>query len=204
MLALAVLLGAAAAAEAVPGVARPPIVGVSHIAFRVSDLARARAFYSGLLGYEETDRGREAGRPSGLRLGINRRQFVEIRPGLAAGTDDRLDHVAFETTDVAALRAYLEGRGLKAGEPVDDGGDRVLRLADPDGHAVEFVQYRPSSTPDRTRATAPGARPLSSRICTSGSRWPTSPPRTASTRTRWASPRSGAAAARTRPPTGST
>ena len=36
---------------------RPPIVGVSHIAFQVSDVARARAFYGGLLGYDERARG---------------------------------------------------------------------------------------------------------------------------------------------------
>ena len=32
---------------------RPPIVGIAHIAFEVSDLAKARTFYGKLLGYEE-------------------------------------------------------------------------------------------------------------------------------------------------------
>jgi lactoylglutathione lyase len=88
---------------------RPPLVGVSHIAFHVSDVPKARAFYGGLLGYEEV-----AGKasPDGrVRFRINGRQYVEIVPGLVAGSDDRLDHVAFETTDLDALRAYLDEKG---------------------------------------------------------------------------------------------
>ena len=49
------LAAAVSALAGVPAAAteRPPIVGVAHIAFHVSDLAKARAFYGGLLGYEE-------------------------------------------------------------------------------------------------------------------------------------------------------
>jgi catechol 2,3-dioxygenase-like lactoylglutathione lyase family enzyme len=160
MIGAALLVGLAVAAE--PGAApvRPPVVGVSHIAFRVGDLARARAFYSGLLGYEETDGTASAARPARVRLRVNDRQFVEIVPGLIAGSDDRLDHVAFETTDVDALRGWLAARGVTAGEPILDAGDRVLRVADPDGHAVEFVQYaRPRAGP-----SGASARRLSDRI----------------------------------------
>src|SRR6516165_9840669 len=32
---------------------RPPIVGIAHIAFKVSDMAKARAFYGDVLGYDE-------------------------------------------------------------------------------------------------------------------------------------------------------
>jgi hypothetical protein len=32
---------------------RPPLVGIAHIAFQVSDLVKAQAFYGGLLGYED-------------------------------------------------------------------------------------------------------------------------------------------------------
>jgi lactoylglutathione lyase len=128
---------------------RPPIVGIAHIAFQVSDVGRARAFYGGLLGYEEA---------SPLRFEINDRQHVDIVPGLPAGQDDRLSHVAFETTDLAALRAYLETKGVKAGEPATEAGDRVVRVTDPDGHAVELVQ-RIAASP---RAT--GARRISDRL----------------------------------------
>jgi lactoylglutathione lyase len=33
--------------------ARPKILGIAHIAFYVSDLAKARAFWTGFLGFED-------------------------------------------------------------------------------------------------------------------------------------------------------
>jgi catechol 2,3-dioxygenase-like lactoylglutathione lyase family enzyme len=149
--------GAAVAAD------RPPIVGVSHIAFHVSDLARARAFYGGLLGYEEAER---AGRTSSgvLRFRINGRQYVEIVPGLAAGKDDRLDHVAFQTTDLAALRAWLDEKGIKTPDPVLEAGNRAMRVADPDGHAVEFVQHEAGSPVSRAMSAGEGGRRVSVRL----------------------------------------
>jgi catechol 2,3-dioxygenase-like lactoylglutathione lyase family enzyme len=159
------VLAAALLAAVVPAGAaeRPPVLGVSHIAFQVSDVARARAFYTDLLGYDEWYRSGEASRPARVGFLINDRQYVEVVPGLAAGRDDRLDHVAFETTDVAAMRSYLEAKGVKTAESaVDAAGDRVLRVADPDGHAVEFVQHA-SATRVRP-AEAPGARRISPRL----------------------------------------
>jgi lactoylglutathione lyase len=104
--AVAVCASVSAAAGAAD---RPPLVGVSHIAFHVSDVAKSRAFYGGLLGYEEVT---EKASPDGrVRFRINGRQYVEIVPGLVTGSDDRLDHVAFETTDLDALRAYLVEKG---------------------------------------------------------------------------------------------
>ncbi|HEY3119700.1 MAG TPA: VOC family protein [Vicinamibacteria bacterium] len=140
-------------AAAVGAADRPPIVGVSHIAFHASDAAKARAFYGGLLGYAEIEP---------LRFKINDRQYVAIVPGLPPAQDDRLSHVAFETTDLAALRGYLEEKGIKTNGPADEAGDRVLRVSDPDGHAVEFVQYVPGSP--FTKSAAPGARRISDRL----------------------------------------
>ncbi len=58
--AIAVVASMSASAAATE---RPPIVGVAHIAFHVSDLAKARAFYGGLLGYEEVYHLGDAARP---------------------------------------------------------------------------------------------------------------------------------------------
>ena len=140
---------------------RPPLVGVSHIAFHVSDVAKARAFYGGLLGYDEI-----AGKasPDGrVRFWINGRQYVEIVPGLVAGSDDRLDHVAFETTDLDALRAYLDEKGLKSRVPAVEAGHAGLLVLDPDGHAVEFVPHGAQSAAVGARATV-GDRRVSARL----------------------------------------
>jgi len=132
------------------GADRPPLVGVSHIAFHVSDVAKARAFYGGLLGYAEE--GKAAPGPR-VRFRINARQYVEIVPGLVPGSDDRLDHVAFETTDLEALRAYLDEKGLKPRAPAIEAGHRGLLVIDPDGHSVEFVPHGAPSPDGGARAT---------------------------------------------------
>jgi lactoylglutathione lyase len=163
-------LSVAAAVSVLAGVPtsateRPPIVGVAHIAFHVSDLAKARAFYSGLLGYEEAYHLGDAARPERVCFKINDRQLVCVLPGLPPGQIDRLSHVAFETTDVAALRAYLEEKGVKADEVATDaGGDRFLRVLDPDGHAVGFIQYQPGSRMSAAKGTRLGAPRISSRL----------------------------------------
>jgi lactoylglutathione lyase len=154
-----VALGALAAA---PAIERPPILGLSHVAFQVSDLGRARAFYGGLLGYDECFRPARPRYSEPVCFQINDHQYVEIAPGPTAAQDDRLSHVAFETTDVEALRAYLEARGIAAGAPlVEPAGNRIVRLKDPDGHAVDFVQYLPAS---RLRSARPSARRISARL----------------------------------------
>ena len=141
---------------------RPPVVGVAHIAFHVSDVAKARAFYGGLLGYEEA-----AGKPgpaSPVRFRINGRQYVEIVPGLVPGTDDRLDHVAFETTDLAALRAYFEEKGVKSPVSAPEVGHRGLVVIDPDGHEVEFIQYDARSPRAGAERVHEDARRVSKRL----------------------------------------
>jgi catechol 2,3-dioxygenase-like lactoylglutathione lyase family enzyme len=152
--AAAFLLAAACAAASARAADRPPIIGVAHIAFRVSDLARARAFYSGLLGYDELDHVGDAARPQRVRFEVNDRQHIEVVPGLPADQDERLVRVAFETTDTAALRAYLVEKAVAVDEPAMDFGDRVLRVRDPDGHAIEFVAY---TSTGRGRPRRPGA-----------------------------------------------
>ena len=151
------VVGPATAAE------RPPLVGVSHIAFQVSDVARARAFYGGLLGYEEAPRTGQPPPPV-VRFRVNARQYIEVVPGLPAGKDERLDHVAFQTTDLTALRAWLEEKGVKTAEPGLEAGNRAMRVSDPDGHAVEFVQHEAGSPMARALGPGEGGRRVSARL----------------------------------------
>src|SRR5258705_5907570 len=96
---------------------RPPIVGVSHVAVQTGDLAKARGFYSGLLGYTEVA---PAGRPHAAVFAVNERQRLIVHDGLPADRDERLLNVAFETTSVEALRAFQVARGTLVTEPVHD------------------------------------------------------------------------------------
>lgn len=128
---------------------RPLIIGVAHIAFQVSDLTKARQFYGELLGYEEPF---QIFNPDGklalTYFKVNERQYIEIFPGLPPEKDDRLSHIAFETTDIEALRNYLEEKQIKVPTKVNRGRDGNLNFTviDPDGHKVEFVQYMPGSS----------------------------------------------------------
>lgn len=131
--------------------ARPKIVGVAHIGLRTSDLAAERQFYGKLLGFDEPfmlDKPKNEG--TGLLLTyfkVNDHQYIEIFPELTDPKQDRLSHISFETTDAEQLRAYLASKGVKVPdklEPMLD-GNRGFNVTDPDGHTVEFIEYRPGS-----------------------------------------------------------
>jgi catechol 2,3-dioxygenase-like lactoylglutathione lyase family enzyme len=146
---------------------RPMITGIAHIAFQVSDLAKAREFYGELLGYEEPFQIRNQDGSLALTyFKVNERQYIEIFPGLPPDKDDRLLHIAFETTDLEALRVYLLSKGLKAPEKVNQGRDGNLNftIADPDGHRVEFVQYREGSLHRKAKGRYVSSRRISDRI----------------------------------------
>ena len=78
---------------------------------------------------------------------VNDHQYIEVFPELKSETEDRLSHIAFETTDIQELRNYLASRGVKVPATLKPGldGNVSMMLKDPDGHNVEFVQYMPGS-----------------------------------------------------------
>ena len=66
---------------------------------------------------------------------------------MKSDTEDRLSHIAFETTNIQQLRDYLAENGVKVPATLKPGldGNVSMMLKDPDGHNVEFVQYMPGS-----------------------------------------------------------
>ncbi|HKE03757.1 MAG TPA: VOC family protein [Blastocatellia bacterium] len=146
---------------------RPLITGIAHIAFQVSDPVKAREFYGELLGYDEPFQIRNQDNSLALTyFKVNERQYIEIFPGLPPDKDDRLMHIAFETTDLEALRVYLMSKGVKAPEKVNQGRDGNLNftVSDPDGHRVEFVEYRDGSLHRRAKGRYMSSRRISDRI----------------------------------------
>jgi catechol 2,3-dioxygenase-like lactoylglutathione lyase family enzyme len=151
-IAAALLIGLYASAQSTPaglnGLVRPPIVGVAHIALRTDNLAAARHFYSAVLGFQEAFHVDNAkGRLLFTGFKINEHQYIEISPDLSNPQQDRLVHIAFETSDVDELRTYLAVHGVSVPESVAGlaDGNRGFDVVDPDGHEVEFVQYIPGS-----------------------------------------------------------
>jgi lactoylglutathione lyase len=127
---------------------RPRITGISHAAFFVSDMTKAREFYEGFLGFASPysiPRKNPAERLVWIK--INDRQSVELFPGSEVAPEaDRLYHIAIEVDDADAMLAYLRARGvsgLPPATPVGKIGNKNFTIKDPNGNGVEIVQYMP-------------------------------------------------------------
>ncbi len=142
------LLSASMLATAASAAPRPAITGVSHIAIYAADPAKSERFYVHDLG---ATRGADPENPAGVRYYVSPSQFVEVLPLPAAQADsrNRLDHVAFATTDAEGLRVYMASKGIAVPARVNRGTDGSLWFAttDPEGNRVEFVQA-PAKLPD--------------------------------------------------------
>lgn len=142
---------------------RPPIIGISHMTFRSSDMEKARAYYRDVHGYEDQLVLEDAGgRIASAFVRINGLQWIELRPEDAPGTD-RLIQFGLQVEDAEAMRAYLASRGVQVPVSVstDTLGNRSFQVKDPDGHLVEFAQYRSDGWPARAAGRNPGQRILS-------------------------------------------
>jgi catechol 2,3-dioxygenase-like lactoylglutathione lyase family enzyme len=137
---------------------RPRITGLAHVAVYVQDMEKARTYYRDLLGYEEPYEIRDAaGTLAVAFVKINDRQYLELFPEREKGSD-RLAHLAFETEDVEALRAWLAAQGVAVPEAAPRGriGNRSFSVKDPEGHQVELVQYEPDGWTAREKGRALG------------------------------------------------
>jgi catechol 2,3-dioxygenase len=122
---------------------------IGHVHLKVADLERAIAFYSGVLGFELTQRyGDSAAFLSAggyhHHIGLNTwtSRGGPAPPGRATG----LYHAAILYPDRPALAAAV-ARVLEAGVPLqgaaDHGVSEAVYLADPDGNGLELYRDRP-------------------------------------------------------------
>jgi len=125
------------------GPARPPIVGLSHIALFCHDIDKSRAFYKDFLGFAEPySLPNKDGTLHLTWIKINDRQTIELFPEKTPDSD-RLYHIAIETPDATAMRDYLASRGVKVPDKVGKGkiGNSNYFITDPNGRIVEVVTY---------------------------------------------------------------
>jgi catechol 2,3-dioxygenase-like lactoylglutathione lyase family enzyme len=118
---------------------RPAITGISHVTLFADDLAKSQQFYGELLGWYQVS---SNGANSGVRFYANHSQYVELLSPPSQGLANRLDRVAFSTSDAEALRRYLGANGLSVPPAVTVGADgsRGFLVHDPEGNKVEFTQ----------------------------------------------------------------
>lgn len=127
-----------------PAPTRPRITGVSHAAFYVSDMTKARAFYEQFLGYASPYTLPRKNGGELVAIKINDRQAIELFPGseVAPGSD-RMYHFAIEVEDAEAMRVYLAAKGVTVPPRTGKGktGNANYFIHDPNGNTVEIVQY---------------------------------------------------------------
>jgi catechol 2,3-dioxygenase-like lactoylglutathione lyase family enzyme len=147
-----------------PTPARPRLTGINHVAFRTSDLTSSKNFYGELLGL-----GVRAAARNAVVYAVGSRQHIRLEPGLPKEESERLSHIAFETPDVDALRLYLLARGVEILQPAGGCDAGAIRVSDPDGHTIEFVQVPwPALTGVEGRRATRSAEALSDRLLHAG------------------------------------
>jgi len=127
-------------------VARPKILGISHVALACADVDASRAFYKGFLGFDEPY---AANNPDGalnfVCIKINDLQQIQLFPATAKDTSgNRVKHFALITDNCEGMRLYLKSKGWKVPDKpvaVNSFGSSNMTVRDPDGHGIEFVEY---------------------------------------------------------------
>jgi catechol 2,3-dioxygenase-like lactoylglutathione lyase family enzyme len=177
-----------------PVVKRPRILGVAHVAFFVSDLTKARAFYKDFLGFDEPfGLKRDDGTDRIAFIKINDQQYLELfaeRPK----DDGQLNHIALSTDNAEQMRAYLAAQGVAtpptatsstppasrtladargsegSADKVGKGrtGNKNFTIKDPDGHTIEIVEYQPDSWTAREAGKFQPATRISGRLLHAG------------------------------------
>jgi glyoxylase I family protein len=124
------------------------ITRLLHVSLLVSDLARSRAFYEGVLGLVPSPLRPDLGYPGvWYALGSHEIHLLALpNPDPVHGRPEhggRDRHVALAVDDLDALERRLREAGVAASR--SRSGRAALFCRDPDGNALEFVGLR---TPD--------------------------------------------------------
>ena len=114
---------------------------MSHIGLYVTDIEAMAAFYTGVLGFQVTDRG-----PFGdaellflSRNATDHHQIVLI-PGRPAGSYNVVNQISLKVDTVQDLRRYhehLTERSVDDIDPVDHGNAWSVYFRDPEGNRLE-------------------------------------------------------------------
>ncbi len=119
--------------------ARPRILGISHIAIYTSNPDATDRFYRDTIGAVKLP---DPENPKGVRYALSATQFVEVLPLPADAGINRLDHTAWNTDDAETLRRFLGSKSWKVPSRVEKAADGTLwfEVKDPEGNKVQFVQ----------------------------------------------------------------
>jgi catechol 2,3-dioxygenase-like lactoylglutathione lyase family enzyme len=131
--------------------ARPPLLGIRHVALFVRDLEDAERFWVDVMGYEvewRPDPDNVYLRGGRDNLAMHRAAPLPAERGEGDRSDARLDHIGLAVAgagEVDAWAAHLEGRGvvLKARPKTHRDGSRSLYFHGPEGLLVQIIHHEP-------------------------------------------------------------
>ena len=122
---------------------------IHHTAVIVTDLARARQFYGGVLGLRELPRPDFGFGGVWYRIGAHQELHLIVYPEARAvrGTtsiDGRDGHFALRVSSYAGMLAHLRAHGIACRElPVNLTPWAQIYVTDPDGNVIELNADRP-------------------------------------------------------------
>ena len=129
--------------------ARPRITGIDHVTIYVSDVSKSRQFYSDVLGLI-TGCTEYKGPEVCLTVRLNQRLLLKPAPPQSGTLKNWVAEIAFATEDVERMRSYLTKHGLSPDAiRKDSDGARSIRVRDPEGNPIAFVQRPQSKTEDK-------------------------------------------------------
>ena len=116
---------------------RPPILGIDHVSFYTTAPDGVKTLDGGTLGLASAS----PVEPGGLLRYLVGKQWVGYSKAPNPDAIDRMDHVAFATPNVVALRQYLVAKGVTV-SAIENRADHSLciTVADPEGHRIEFIE----------------------------------------------------------------
>jgi catechol 2,3-dioxygenase-like lactoylglutathione lyase family enzyme len=117
--------------------ARPRILGIDHVSFYTTQPDGVKKLYGGTLGLASA----APVEPGGLVRYLVGKQWVGFSAAPDSKATNRMDHVAFTTDNITAMRKYLIAKGLKV-PAIAGRADHGLSFSvnDPEGHPIEFVE----------------------------------------------------------------
>jgi catechol 2,3-dioxygenase-like lactoylglutathione lyase family enzyme len=156
----ALLAAAAHAAEPLP------VERLASVSFRGADLDKTRAFYSGVMGFEEVRQARDdSGQARDTIFKVNDDQFLAFAGRKAPDEPFRLVRLSFLAPEINRTRAWLTARQLEPSAIARDAdGNLRCSLTDPDGTLVDFVAYQGGAWQADLRGVGLGPRRISDHL----------------------------------------
>jgi lactoylglutathione lyase len=135
------------------------ITGVGHVAFRVRDIEKSKAFYCDQLGLQHAFDMDRDGKPWIVFVYVGNHQYLELFPDaeaqpLVQSTKPSYSHLQLTVDDMERTLAELDRRGLQPANPPRTGGDGNVQawLTDPDGNRIELMQMMPGCLHEQAEA----------------------------------------------------